>query len=456
MSYTVLHMQKLKQPAIKGIQIHNQREKESQTNPDIDLTKSNLNYDLVNQTNIDYNQKINERIEEGVTTGKTIRKDAVRVASFLVTSDRHFFDQLSPGQEREFFESAYDFFCDKYGKENIAYATVHKDEKTPHMHVGFVPITEDGRLSAKDFFGKKQQLVKLQDEFHEHMQESGFDMERGISSDRKHIETARFKAETVVKLEQEAKEKYEKTMNQLHEIEDRVEMIGKIEPKKVLGTRMVKEEDYQMLMGYAKEGAAYKIQADNLQEELQNNQKEIVQLKSAIQKGQDKIRRSYKEIEKENEDLKENLDVLAEKKALKKVKNVEIVKKYEGLVEKYNGLVRMYNEQLQEKKNLKQKISDLNFQNRSFQNENRELKSENQSLKETILKFSKEFSAFKERVVKGLNYQFDRIKTRLSINNVDKDKIKFLDEDRKKMIEGSLKKITEPQKQKDKGLELER
>ncbi|WP_434780990.1 plasmid recombination protein [Bacillus subtilis] len=26
------------------------------------------------------------------------------------------------------------------------------DEATPHMHVGIVPITEDGRLSAKDFF----------------------------------------------------------------------------------------------------------------------------------------------------------------------------------------------------------------------------------------------------------------------------------------------------------------
>ncbi|WP_312756022.1 plasmid recombination protein, partial [Rummeliibacillus suwonensis] len=76
MSYAILHMQKLKQPAIKGIQIHNQREKESQTNADIRNELSHLNYDLVNPKSIDYNEKVNKMIEEGVTTGKAIRKDA--------------------------------------------------------------------------------------------------------------------------------------------------------------------------------------------------------------------------------------------------------------------------------------------------------------------------------------------------------------------------------------------
>lgn len=199
MSYAIIHMQKLKQPAIKGIQIHNQREKESQTNPDIDETKLHLNYDLVNPDSIDYNEKINKMIEDKVTTGKAIRKDAVKLASFLITSDSTFFDHMSESEERRFFETAYEYFCEEYGKDNIAYAMVHKDEKTPHMHVGFVPITEDGRLAAKDFFGKKQQLVQLQDKFHKHMVEKGFDLDRGVSSDRKHIESARFKAETLQK-----------------------------------------------------------------------------------------------------------------------------------------------------------------------------------------------------------------------------------------------------------------
>ncbi|QII27042.1 plasmid recombination protein, partial [Bacillus altitudinis] len=231
MSYAVLHMQKLKQTAIKGIQIHNQREKESQTNGDIDRSRSHLNYDLVNSKPIDYSEKINKMIEERVTTGKAIRKDAVKVASFLVTSDSEYFQKLSPREERRFFESAYEFFVNEYGEKNIAYAMVHKDEKTPHMHVGFVPITEDGRLSAKDFFGKKQQLVKLQDKFHDHMVREGFDLERGVSSDRKHVETAKYKALTFQQMEQEAREKYERTMRHIQEIDDKTKAIENIQPK---------------------------------------------------------------------------------------------------------------------------------------------------------------------------------------------------------------------------------
>ena len=40
------------------------------------------------------------------------------------------------------------------GIENVINATVHMDEATPHMHLGIVPVTEDGRLSAKDIFTK--------------------------------------------------------------------------------------------------------------------------------------------------------------------------------------------------------------------------------------------------------------------------------------------------------------
>ena len=35
MSYSIIRVQKMNGQAIKGIQIHNQREKESETNPDI-------------------------------------------------------------------------------------------------------------------------------------------------------------------------------------------------------------------------------------------------------------------------------------------------------------------------------------------------------------------------------------------------------------------------------------
>jgi gas vesicle protein len=303
MSFAILHMQKLKQPAIKGIQIHNQREKESQTNPDIEEDKSHLNYDLVNLEPVDYNKKVNEIIEEKVTTGKAIRKDAVKLASFLVTSDKPFFDGLSEEKEREFFEKAYEFFCDEYGKDNIAYAMVHKDEKTPHMHVGFVPVTEDGRLSAKDFFGKKSQMFELQDKFHQHLKEAGFELERGVSSNRKHIETAKFKAIT---LETQIKE-LEQTIQEKEKIVKPLKNIESIPTKEVATNPeilMVSKKQFEALQGLAK----YGLKVEEIQDKLNqaNQEKEELKTDKRLLEKDLGIERSLNiQLEKENDNLKE-------------------------------------------------------------------------------------------------------------------------------------------------------
>lgn len=447
MSYAILHMQKLKQSAIKGIQIHNQREKESQTNPDIDESRLHLNYDLVNIKPVDYNEKINKMIEEGVTTGKAIRKDAVRVAGFMITSDKEFFEGLSESEERRYFESAYEFLCNTYGEKNMAYAMVHKDEKTPHMHVGFVPITEDGRLSAKDFFGQKKQLVELQDKFHEHLVKDGFDLERGVSSSRKHIESAKYKALTFKNMEQEAKEKYEQTMSRIEAIQENTKPIESIESTKFLKRVTLKEQDYESLMDYATSGVAYQVQVEDLQMELEKSKKEITQLKAEMQVGQDKIRQNYKDVENENEKIVENLHQLAEHKAVELVRELDIVKNHKQAMS-------MLKQEREEKQKLQKELEVKKIENLSYQNENRELKSENQFLKKQVVQFSNEIKALKERVGKALNYQFDRIKSLLNIKNVDKQTIKFLDDRKEELVKDSLKKLNAPVRQK--GAELER
>jgi len=84
----------------------------------------------------------------------------------------------------------------KIGKENIFTAVVHLDEKTPHMHLCFTPITQDGRLSAKDIIGNRTQLTQWQDDFFAHMVKAYPDLERGESASvtgRRHIPTRVFK-----------------------------------------------------------------------------------------------------------------------------------------------------------------------------------------------------------------------------------------------------------------------
>ncbi|MFF2981731.1 MobV family relaxase, partial [Bacillus velezensis] len=186
MSYAVVRMQKMKAHDLKGIQFHNQRERESRTNSDIDKERSHENYDLVHDGKIDYNQHVKEIIESQKTGTRKTRKDAVLVNELLVTSDKNFFDRLDPTEQKRFFEESYKLFSERYGEQNIAYATVHMDEKTPHMHVGVVPM-RDGKLQGKNVFNR-QELLWLQDKFPEHMQKLGFDLERGEKgSTREHL-----------------------------------------------------------------------------------------------------------------------------------------------------------------------------------------------------------------------------------------------------------------------------
>ena len=53
------------------------------------------------------------------------------------------------------------------------------DEKNAPYAPFFVPLTEDGRLSAKEIVGNKKKLTQWQDRFWEHMVKKYPDLERG-------------------------------------------------------------------------------------------------------------------------------------------------------------------------------------------------------------------------------------------------------------------------------------
>lgn len=181
MSYSIIRVAKVKSNTnTTGLQKHIQRENKNYENIDIDLEQSHLNYDLVNDNLIDYNLAIDKKIEENYTSKRKIRTDAVKHIDGLITSDSEFFNNQAPEDIKQFFEHAKIFLEEEYGKDNLLYATVHLDEKTPHMHYGVVPITTDGRLSAKEVVGNKKALTEFQDRFNEYLNKSGYDLERGL------------------------------------------------------------------------------------------------------------------------------------------------------------------------------------------------------------------------------------------------------------------------------------
>ena len=195
MSTLVLHMSKFKKDAIRGIQSHNRRERESHSNPDIDYSRSVGNYDLHESASDNYAQAIQNRIDDLLMV-KAVRKDAVHMCGLIVSSDKSFFTRMGKEETRRFFAEAAAYLTDFVGKENVISAMVHMDEKTPHMHFLHVPVTQDGRLSANSIYSRAS-LKKLQTELPSYLQSRGFEIQRGVEQKpgpaKKHLDTREFK-----------------------------------------------------------------------------------------------------------------------------------------------------------------------------------------------------------------------------------------------------------------------
>ena len=194
MSYAVARMQKMKSGNLGGAYRHNERIFENHSNKDIDPEKTHLNYELTDRDrSIPYDRQIKQYINDNKISKRALRKDAVLCNEWIITSDKAFFENMNSNQIKDFFETAKNFFAERYGNSNIAYAMVHLDESTPHMHLGLVPM-QNGKLSSKSLFGSRDQLKEFQEAFPKYLNEHGYSLQRGESdSKKKHLETAEFK-----------------------------------------------------------------------------------------------------------------------------------------------------------------------------------------------------------------------------------------------------------------------
>ena len=191
--YAILRFAKYKGPEIGHIEAHNERTKERYaSNPDVDTNRSHLNFHLATPER-KYRAEAEKQIAEA---GCRTRSDSVRMVEVLVTASPEFFKGKKQAEVKAYFTEALKFIEEHQPKDTIISAVVHMDEKTPHMHLCFVPLTEDKRLSAKDIVGNKKKLTWWQDEFWKYMVKKYPDLERGESADetgRTHIPPRLFK-----------------------------------------------------------------------------------------------------------------------------------------------------------------------------------------------------------------------------------------------------------------------
>jgi hypothetical protein len=222
MSFMVARMQKMKTGNLVGIGNHNQRLTNNHSNKDIDVERSHLNYDLVNRTD-NYKTDIQQFINDNKSSSRAVRKDAVLINEWIITSDNQFFKDKDDKEIKDFFDTAKSYFADKFGDNNIRYAQVHLDETTPHMHLGIVPFNAEHKLTAKTVFNR-QALQAIQDELPKYLNERGFELERGEKgSERKNLTVPEYK-----KAKDELKELQlrEKALKQeLKDLDDRKETL---------------------------------------------------------------------------------------------------------------------------------------------------------------------------------------------------------------------------------------
>lgn len=153
-----------------------------------------------------YNDAIAKRIEQGYKHKnkagelKAIRKDAVHSINVMLSGSSEEMNELAKDKLKlqKWIDKNLEFCIREYGRENITRFAVHLDEKTPHIHCVFVPITPDGRLSAGQWMKTGKQLEEVQTRYAESMKEFG--LERGVKSDREHQTTADYRRQQSYKL----------------------------------------------------------------------------------------------------------------------------------------------------------------------------------------------------------------------------------------------------------------
>ena len=295
MSQLAAHMQKFKIGNLGGLQRHDERTLQRHSNPDIDVSKSSDNFSVLPLERLDPKRSLHKQVQETIAdervSSRAVRKDAVVLTEWVISSDSTFFEGLSCDETKQFFTDAYQWFANHFGADHIPYATVHMDETTPHMHMGIIPLT-NGRLSAKSIFNREA-LRFIQADLPQKLNEKGWNIERGeCGSKRKHLSVERYK-EAAESLKQ-GEPLFDVSKLQ-HERVPVVNMFNFVKGKEATQNYILSPEDYQKLMervrGFSDLGHAVK---------------EVNELKASLNTREKCIRQREKELDKREAEVGKN------------------------------------------------------------------------------------------------------------------------------------------------------
>ena len=312
--------QKNQMKDVKGKEMEQER-KGKISNEDIDLDKTENNYDLVEDERT-LHQRVKNRVDELKESGSRVQKNSVVMYSNILTVPEEQAKVWGEEKTDDYFKACYDFFSKEFGIENVVSAKVHKDETAPHMHLHFVPVNkENGRLQARVSMNKAK-INYIHDELPKFLQERGFDVIRGKGRTEKNIEN-------------------------IHEYKEIKALEGKIEQEK-------KELNKEL-------------------EEIKLNKQPLVNIKKVKERSFEKgIREKNKRVEVPLKDFDELIASAKENEKLRKI-NHDVSKTNKELKQQFKVLNNQYQKIVDQQQAEYKKLENKNIE---LQKENKELKQE--------------------------------------------------------------------------------
>lgn len=258
--FCIMRTEKRKRTDLGGIQRENTRtatEYNNRVNPGMDV----FNVTLKESSN--WLQDIDNEIR---AAGAKSRSNSVLALDTIYTASPKFFQGKTNQQNDDFFKDCLQFHQEHFG--HIISAVIHYDETTPHLHVVSVPLTKDGRLSARDVIGNKSKMSKTQDSFFEQVGR-GYGLARGIHMD--------------------GQEKKQHISAQEHELREIKQEIAR-EKEHLEAIEHSEETARTRAQEYRRTAAKLQKEVEQLQEERQAQHKSLLQLTEAANNKQKEVK----------------------------------------------------------------------------------------------------------------------------------------------------------------------
>lgn len=254
--YCIMRMEKRKKQDISGLQREATRTATEYNNkvvPGMDVYNQEL------QHSDDWLADIQREID---TAGARTRSNSVVALDTIYTASPEFFKLHDTQTIDKFFQDCLDYHRQRYG--HVVSAIVHYDEQTPHMHIMSVPLTQDGRLSAREIVGNRVTMAHAQDMFFEQVGKS-YGLERGVHMDGPEKRTHISAQENRLRELQAQVQHEERRLAQLQHRADQTLQQLRTQTEQVRHTR----SDLQQLHGYLDTAEQRRVQ--EIQERYDND-----------------------------------------------------------------------------------------------------------------------------------------------------------------------------------------